>query len=470
VQALAGEAAPGRPHRRHLKADAGEPVAAGRLYLPRARAENAGKTTNAIDASKPQPEEAPLSAIAFPIPDEILAVRDGLAAFLKREVVARHETHHALLSDPRRRYAEDGRYTPEVQAIVREVRMAAAEAGFYNMCVPESLGGAGLDLLAYYVCWEHAFHTCGSHNWLAVYAISHWAFGPSRVLAEVTPEARERILADMLAGRTSMCFGLSEPGAGSDAAMIRTKAQADGEGWRISGRKIWTTNSPIADYCIVFAITDPERAAARKGGISAFLVPTDAPGFEVESVIRMHGSIGGDEAQLVFDEVRVEPWQLVGRLHEGFRTAVLGVSLGRIYNAARAVGLGRWALEMALDYAKQREAFGKPIADYQGVSFPLAESAMELHAAHLMGLNAAALLDRGEPAIKELSMAKAYAVEIGARAIDRAIQAHGAIGFTNELGLTEAYNVVRVVNVADGTNEILRRTIAHRLLGGDVEL
>lgn len=411
-----------------------------------------------------------MPAIAFELPDEVRAVRDGLEAFLKAEVVARHDRHHDLLANPRRTYDDDGRYVPEVVALIREVRMAAAEAGYYNMCVPESLGGAGLGLLAYYVCWQHAFHTCGAHNWLAVYAISHWAFGPSRILEHVTPEARAEILEPMLAGRKSMCFGLFEPGAGSDAAMLRTRATPDGDGWRISGRKIWTTNSPIADYCIVFAITEPERAAARKGGISAFLVPTDAEGFTLESIIRMHGSVGGNEAQLVFDEVRVEPWQLVGELHQGFRTAIQGVSLGRIYNSARAVGLARWALEMALDYAGTREAFGSRIADYQGVTFPLAESAMELHAAHLMGLNAALLLDQGEQAIKELSMAKAYAVEVGARAIDRAIQTHGAMGFTNELGLAEAYNVVRSVNVADGTNEILRRTIVHRMLGGDVDL
>jgi alkylation response protein AidB-like acyl-CoA dehydrogenase len=187
-------------------------------------------------------------------------------------------------------------------------------------------------------------------------------------------------------------------------------------------------------------------------------------------VIRMFGHAGGNEGQLVFDGVRVEPDQLVGTLHDGFKIGLLGVSLGRIYNTARAVGLGRWALEKALEYAKQREAFGQKIAEYQGVSFPLAESAMELHAAHLMGLNVATLLDRGERAIKELSMTKAYAVEVGFRAVDRAMQTHGAIGFTNELHLTHAWQDLRVVNVADGTNEILRRTVAQRLLAGDTEL
>jgi acyl-CoA dehydrogenase len=411
-----------------------------------------------------------MSSIAFEIPDEIRALCDGLGDFLKAEVITRHDKHHDLLANGRNTYDADGRYVEEVIELIREVRMAASRAGYYNMCVPEELGGSGLGMLAYYVAWEHAFRLCGPHNWLSVYAISHWALGPSRLLERVTPEAREEMLTGMIEGRTSMCFGLSEPGAGSDAAALTTRATPDGNGWRINGRKIWTTNSPIADYCIIFAQTDPERAAARKGGISAFLVPTDAPGFEVESIIRMHGSVGGNEAQLVFEDIRVEPSQLVGELHDGFKNAVFGVSMGRIYNSARALGLARWSLDLALDYSTTRQAFGKPISEYQGVTFPLAESAMELHGAHLMGLNAALLLDRGELAIKELSMAKAYAVEVGARAIDRAIQVHGAMGFTNEVGLAEAYNVVRLVNVADGTNEILRRTIVHRLLGGDREL
>ena len=411
-----------------------------------------------------------MSSIAFELPDELRALCDGLGDFLKAEVFSRHDKYHDLLSNGRNTYDENGRYVEEVIELIREVRMASSKAGYFNMCVPEELGGSGLGMLAYYVAWEHAYRTAGPHNWLAMYCISHWALGPSRLLERVTAEAREEILDGMMEGRTSMCFGMSEPGAGSDAAAMTTRATPDGNGWRINGRKIWTTNSPIADYCIIFCQTDPERAAARKGGISAFLVPTDAPGFEIESIICMHGSVGGNEAQLVFEDLRVEPYQLVGELNEGFKNAVFGVSMGRIYNSARALGLARWSLDLALDYAMQRQAFGKPISEYQGVTFPLAESAMELHASHLMGLNVAQLLDRGEPAIKELSMTKAYAVEAGVRAIDRAIQVHGAMGFTNEVGLAEAYNVVRVINVADGTNEILRRTIVHRLLGGDREV
>ncbi len=411
-----------------------------------------------------------MSAIAFEYPDEVQAIRGGLASFIKSEVIPRHERHAALLHDDRRKYDETGRYVADVQRLMREVRMASAKAGYYAMSAPQSLGGGGLGRVAYFAAWQDIFHICGSKYWLGHWIVSHWAKGPSPVLEKMTPRAKTEILPGLMTGEKAICFGMSEPGAGSDAAAIQTRAIKDGDGWRLTGRKIWTTNSPYADYVVVFAVTDPEAAARRKGGISAFLVPTDAKGLAIESIIRMYGHIGGDEGVLVFDDVRIEPHQLVGALDKGFAIGLLGVSLGRVYNMARAVGLARWALEKAVDYAKVRHTFGQPISAYQGVTFPLAESAMEIHAAHLMGLNCAQILDRGQPAVKEMSMAKAFAVEAGARAIDRAIQTHGAIGFTNELGLTEAYASLRKVNVADGSNEIMRRTIVQCLIKGDVDL
>ncbi len=408
--------------------------------------------------------------IATPLPEDVRSARDGILSFVAREVVPRHEQHRGLLEEPRRLHREDGRYSDEALELIREVRMAAAAAGYFQMCVPEALGGGGLGHLAYYVAWEAMFHTYGPRNWLQLYALSHWAFGPSRLLEKMTPEAQTRVLPGLMDGSQSMCFGLSEPNAGSDASMIKTRAVRDGNGWRISGRKIWTTNSPTADYCVIFAVTDADKAASKRGGISAFIVPTDAPGFQVQRIIRLFGHAGGDEAELAFDDLPVEPWQLVGELDHGFQAALYGVSLGRVYNSARAVGYGRWALEQALDYAQTREAFGEAIANYQAVSFPLAESATELHAAHLMGINAATLLDQGEAAIKELSMTKAYSVQRGFQAVDRAIQVHGAMGFTNELGLTDAWHILRIINIADGTNEILNRTIAQRLFKGDLDL
>jgi acyl-CoA dehydrogenase len=409
-------------------------------------------------------------AIGFVLPDEVQAVVEGVDAFTRAEVIPRFEANLALLDDVRLRYDDSGRYVDEVVDLIREIRTASARAGYFNLAVPASMGGGGLGHLAYYAAWERIYHLCGGSNWLAQFTISHWAFGPSRVLERVSTRARDEVLPAMMAGETMMCFGMSEPDAGSDATRIRTRAEPDGGGWRLSGRKIWTTHVPIAEWIIVLAVTDPERAAARRGGISAFLVPTDAEGFAVEQIIRMWGEPGGTEAESVFDEVRIEPWQLVGDLHEGFAIGLSGVSLGRIYNSARSVGLARWAIERSVAYTREREAFGRKISEFQGVSFPLADCATEIHAAHLLGLNAATLLDAGHRAIKELSMAKSFSVQAGLRAIERAMQTHGALGFTNEMGFAEAYHTIRSINVADGTNEILARTIFQRMLAGDLEL
>lgn len=394
----------------------------------------------------------------------------GLREFVQAEVIRRHEQAAGRLSDQRHLYGPDGLYTKEVLDIIREVRMAASAAGYYNMFVPASLGGEGLGHEALFRVWEDLFHRFGPEYWLMSWVVAHWVKGPSHVLEHATEAARQLVMPDLLRGKTSLCFAMSEPEAGSDAVMMRTRAVREGESWVLSGSKIWITNAPYAEHAVVFAVTDPDRAAERQGGISAFLVPTESPGFSIESSIRMFGHLGGDEALIYLDEVRVPDEMMLGTPHQGFAIAMSGVAAGRMYNSARAVGLARWALDRGLDYVKKRVTFGRRIGDHQGVSFPLAESAMEIHAARLTALNCARLMDGGRPAIKELAMSKALCTESAVRAIDRVIQAHGAIGFTNELALVEAYQSVRKACVADGTSEILRRTVSKRLLDGDVEL
>jgi len=411
-----------------------------------------------------------MSALATDFPEDVRAAVEGVEGFVRREVFPLHAKHGALLSDSSLKYNARGVFSDDAWKVTTHLRNLAAEAGFYAMCAPADLGGGGMGHLAYYAAWERIFHLCGTKHWLGHHMISHWAKGPSPVIRNLTARARELYLPGLLSGDQTMCFGLSEPGAGSDAAGIQSVARPDGDGWLLSGSKIWTTNSPHADYMIVFAITDPELASVRKGGISAFIVPTSSPGFTRDKVIRMWGSSGTDECMSYFDEVRLEPHQLVGELHKGFATAMLGVGLGRIYNCARSVGLSRWSLEMAFDYIKTRKTFGKAVSEYQGVTFPLAQSATEIHAARLMSINVAMLQDQGKRASKELAMAKGFAVQAGVRAVDRAIQSHGAIGMTNELGLTDAFVILRKINVADGTNEILNRLVAKEMLAGNVEL
>ncbi|MBR0652007.1 acyl-CoA dehydrogenase family protein [Roseomonas terrae] len=411
-----------------------------------------------------------MPAIAYQYPEEISALREAITGFIRAEVIPRHDRNRSLFEDPHLAYDSRGLFTPAMRQLALEVRTTAAEAGFYAMATPEDLGGAGMGLTAYFAAFERIFHECGYRYTLGHQIVSHWAKGPSPLLHKMTARMRADVLPGLMSGQATMCFALSEPGAGSDAAMIKTRAVRNGDGWRISGTKIWTTNSPYADYVCVFAITDPERAAVRKGGISCFLVPTNSPGFSVGRVIMMFGQSHGDEAVLTFDEVEVGEHQLIGDLDQGFKAAMLGVGLGRVFNIARAVGTARWALELALEHAKVRETFGRKLSDRQGIMFPLAESAMQIHAAHLMALNVVQLLDRGLRAHKELSMAKAYCCRIAMQAVDRAMQTHGAMGLTNEMSLSEAYIAMRKINIADGTAEIMHHVVAKELLGGDTDL
>ena len=402
-------------------------------------------------------------------PAEIGPIIEGLRAFVRSEVVVRHEKHAERLADPRELYTAQGLYSPWVLDLIREVRMSSAAAGYYTMFVPEAIGGAGLGNEVLYRVWEDLHHHFGLHYWLGTFAIAHWSKGPSHVLEHATPEVRADVLPGLLSGEDSMCFAMSEPDAGSDARRMRTRAELDGDDWIINGSKIWITNGPYAEHAVVFAVTDPVEARKR-GGISAFLVPTDAPGFVTEPSIRMFGAAGGDEAVIHLDNVRVKPTKVLGTVGRGFDIALSGVRAGRVYNSARAVGLARWAIERAVEYAGQREAFGRPISANQGVMFPLAEAAMEIRAAHLLGLDTAMMLDQGHRALKELSMAKAFSTEAAFRALDACMQTHGALGFTNEMGLAEAWHATRKARVADGTAEILRRTISAQLLKGDLEL
>ena len=338
------------------------------------------------------------------------------------------------------------------------------------MCVPEEYGGAGLGNVANYATWEAVYRICGSQNWLEDFALAHWAFGPSKLLEKVTPEAAERIVSPLVRGEQSLCFGMSEPDAGSDVQMIKTRAERDGAGWRISGRKTWTSNAAIADHIVVFAVTDRDLAARRLGGISAFLVPTDAPGFALERALLIQGDIGSPHCESSLDGVRVEPWQLVGELNQGFQIGLLGVSLGRIYNAAKSVGLARWALEKAIDYTKTRPDLRPADQRASGSGLPAGrvgdggsrgpfdgpergDAARQGPARHQGALDGEDLFRRGRHRGHRSR-------HPGAR----------SPGLTNELGLVAAQKRTRVVQIADGTREILRRTIWHRLQGGDTEL
>ena len=394
----------------------------------------------------------------------------GLARFVDSVVVPLEDENAALLEDHRGAfYTERGGYSPAVVELIRQTRMESAKAGYYAMFCPTDIGGGGLSRRMELLTHEFLARRYGPARLLPFETVAHWAFGPSFMCSHFSPALRSRLLDDIVGGRVGMCFGMSEPDAGSDPWMMSTKAVRDGDEWVITGSKQWTSNGPHADYCYLFAVTDPTLVRGRRGGISCFVVPMDSPGVSVDSVIKFFGDAGGDEAILSFSEVRVPEENLVGTEGEGFKLALGGVSVGRVYNSGRALGYSQWALRQATEYAKSRVTFGKPIAEHQGVSFKLADSAMEIYAARHAALDLTARLDRGEVAIRELAMTKAFCCETMLRVADRAMQVCGAMGLTNETYLYRVWHLARTLQLADGSSVILRQTIVSRLLKGELD-
>lgn len=404
--------------------------------------------------------------------EEAAVVADSLIRFVEREVVPLEREHRALLASERTIYDVDGRFTAPILALRRQIRMRSAELGFYNLFAPEELGGGGLGAQAALVIQERLNAQYGPARPLihSVVLPSSFTNGLSPVLRHLDPEVLEGYRDDLASGAKTMCFCLSEPDAGSDVFAMKTRAHRDGDDWLLTGTKQWITNAPYADLAMVFAVTDEGLARERLGGISGFLVDTKTSGFSVPSVIPTMGHLGAEIGIVTLDAVRVSDSHRLGELDKGLSVALGGVSVGRLSMAGTCVGLARWALEQALDYAKVRKTFGRPIADHQAIQFMLAESAMDIYAAKSMAQNCAARVDMGEPAIKEVSMTKAFATEMLNRVMDRCIQIHGAMGLTNELRLEAGFRLARTLRIPDGTAEIQRRTVAGRLLAGDTNL
>ncbi len=392
-----------------------------------------------------------------------------LVRFVRQVVVPLEDLHREQLDDPWQEFQADGRVSPWLVRLRQQVRQAAAKAGFYTAPVPRELGGGGVKSVSLFLMWEALFRNFGPSRPLPYETLSHFATGPSVALLQIGEAAARTTLPRLLSGEASMCFAVSEPDAGSDVWNLKTVARRhDGE-WIINGTKQWTTNGAHADYALVFAVTDQDLVARRAGGITCFLVDTETPGFKVESIIRLYGHVGGHEAILSFTDMHVQDSCVVGRVNDGFGVAIAGISAGRVYNCARSVGLARWGLELATKYASNRVAFGKPIAEYQAIQWQLADSAIDIYAARAMSLDCAEKLERGLPAVMELAMSKAFATEAACRTIDRCMQVLGAMGLTNDVKLFDAWEQIRAVRIAEGSGEIMRRTIAKELLRGNYE-
>jgi acyl-CoA dehydrogenase len=408
--------------------------------------------------------------VDFTIPAEVEQVVDGLIRFIDQEIVPIETEHAQLLGSHRRLTDERGRYVPEVVELRKRVRMLSADAGFYTIFGDEAYGGANLDAVYAFHVYEAISQRYGPRRPLIHQVVipSPFTNGLSPVLKFVNPDVLAPHLPGIASGEKSLCFGLSEPNAGSDVLGMRTRAVKDGSDWVINGSKQWITNSPYADYAMLFAITDPEKAAARQGGISGFFIPTDTPGFSVPGSIALMGTLGAELGIVSLEDVRVPQSHVIGELHNGLKVAMGGVNVGRVGLSASCVGTARWALEQATEYAKTRQTFGKPIGEHQMIQAHLAEAAMDIYAGRNLALNCAWRLTQGQPARKEISMTKAFCTEMQVRVVDKCMAVHGAMGLTNELRLEEAFRFARIACIPDGTPEIQRRTVARELLKGDL--
>jgi hypothetical protein len=340
----------------------------------------------------------------------------------------------------------------------RDALKELAGLGAFGMVVPERWGGAGLDYVSLALALEEIAAGDGATS--TILSVQNSVVcGP--ILAFGNDDQKERFLRPLASGEWLGCFCLSEPHAGSDAAAIRTTAVREVEGWRLNGVKQFITSGANAQIAVVFAVSDWQ---AGKKGISAFVVPTDAPGFAVGRIEEKMGQHASDTAQLLFDDCRVPAGNLLGQEGQGYRIALSNLEGGRIGIAAQSVGMARAALEAAIAYAREREAFGRPIVEHQAVSFRLADMATRIEAARQLVLHAASLRDAGLPCLKEASMAKLFASEMAEKVCSDAIQIHGGYGYVADFPVERIYRDVRVTQIYEGASDIQRMVIGRALM------
>jgi len=350
-----------------------------------------------------------------------------------------------------RRWDETGEFP---MATVKKL----GELGLLGITVPEEYGGAGLDMLAVAVAVEEIARYDGS---LALTVASHNGLGSSQIRYFGTEAQRQRWSVPLARGEKLAAWGLTEPGSGSDAAALRTTAVRAGDAWRLNGSKMFITQGSVGDVFVVLARTSPDKA---QKGITAFVLEKGMKGFGQRAI---HGKLGmrsSDTAELHMEEVLVPDENRIGEVDHGFLDTLSILDRGRITIGALAVGLGRGAVEESRTYAKDRRAFGKAIAEFQAISFALADMATEVDAARLLVHRAAALADAGKPFGREASMAKLFASEAAMRATGKAIQIHGGYGYTRDFPVERYFRDAKLCEIGEGTSEIQRLVIARSIL------
>lgn len=340
----------------------------------------------------------------------------------------------------------------------REAIAKLGEMGLMAVAIPPEWGGAGMDNVCYALAMEEISRGCAGTS--VVMSVSNSLYCDP-IMKFGTEEQKKQFLAPFARGEKLGCFALTEPMSGSDAAEMRTVAAKRGDEYVINGSKNFITNGPQADAVLLFLMTDP---AKRHKGISAFLVPSDARGFSRGKPDDKVGIRASGSCSLFFEDCAVPARYRLGAEGEGFKIAMATLDGGRIGIAAQALGIARAAYEEALAYAKERKAFGQPIAQFQAIQFMLADMATELDAARLLAWRAATLKDRGVRHSAESAMAKLYASEMCERVTSRAIQIHGGYGYVKEYDVERHWRDSRITQIYEGTSEIQRQVISAAVL------
>ena len=343
-----------------------------------------------------------------------------------------------------------------------EIYGQMAELGLFGICVPETMGGSGFDTLAYAVVMEELSRgyssvadQCGLVELVSTLLVRHG-----------TRRQSDRLLPDITAARTPVAYCVTEAGAGTDVSGIRTEAVRDGDGWILNGGKIWIHNAPVADLGFVLARTD--RAAGHRG-MSVFIVDLHAAGVERGQREHKMGQRASQVGELAFRDVRLPADAILGREGRGFHIMMDVLDKGRVGIAALAVGIVQAALEAAAGYAGTRRQFGKPISDFQGIQWLVADMAKDLEAARLLTHSAALKLDRGEPATKECSMAKCFASDAAVARTSDAVQVFGGSGYIRGFEVERLYRDAKITQIYEGTNQIQRMIIAREILKNGAE-
>ncbi len=329
--------------------------------------------------------------------------------------------------------------------------------GFMGMTIPEEWGGAGADTVAYVLAMEEI---AGGDGGISTIMSVNNSPVAAALYGYGSTDQKERFLKPLARGEINAAFSLTEPQAGSDASNLKTRAEKQGNKYVLNGAKQFITSGATADINLMFAVTEP---AARKGGISAFIVPTDTPGYKVVRKEEKLGQRSSDTCALILEDMAVTPDLLVGQEGEGYRIALANLEAGRIGIAAQAIGMARAAYDQAVAYAKERVSFGQPLIEHQAVAFRLADMATRIEAAHQMALNVARLKDAGRPCLKEAAMAKLFASEIAEQVCSDAIQIHGGYGYLQDFPVERLWRDVRVCQIYEGTSDVQKMIISRAI-------